>query len=63
MPADLVLIAMLLCLGVGVGSMIFAVAKGFKIDDGKHRGLFLTVCSAGVLALIFGAIEVWLVAN
>ena len=63
MPADLILIALLLCLTVGVGCMIFAVAKGFKIDDGKHRGLFATVISTVVLGLILGGIEVWLVAK
>jgi hypothetical protein len=63
LPSDLVLIAMLLCLGVGVGCIIFAVVKGFKIDDGKHRGMFITVCTTVVLGLILGALEVWLVAR
>ena len=62
-PADLVLIALLLCLGAGVGCMLFAVVKGFKFDDGKHRGLFITVISAVILGLILGGIEVWLVAK
>lgn len=62
-PADLVLIALLLCLGVGVGCMIFAVVKGFKIDDGMHRGLFVTLISAVALSLLLAGIEVWLVAK
>jgi hypothetical protein len=61
--SDLVLIALLLCLAVGVGCIIFAVVKGFKIDDGDHRGMFITVITTVVLALILGAIEVWLVAK
>lgn len=63
LPSDLVLIAMLLCLGLGVGCIIFAVVKGFRIDDGKHRGMFITVCSTVVLSLILGAIYVFLVAQ
>ncbi|MHC6229437.1 hypothetical protein ACX5I6_06820 [Arthrobacter sp. MMS24-T111] len=43
--------------------MIFAVVKRFKIDDGKHRGLLVTVVSAVALGLILSGIEVWLVAK
>ncbi|CAI3791990.1 hypothetical protein [Pseudarthrobacter sp. MM222] len=55
---DFITAGVFICLALGVGILIYAVSKGVKIDDGKHKALLVGVWSAMVIHLILGGLHI-----
>lgn len=52
---------MLASLALVIGILVFAVSKKVKIDDGKHKGLYIRIVGSLGLGLAFAGVHIWLI--